>query len=757
MAMRPITGGGARGFNQVRPGPRRPASSDAQSTYRKGTARSNWMTAAKWSAASLLTQTACTGGDAALYVGAASVVVGSLFFGYLKYFEKYTLYGRFTVSKTKQELYGNFAALIEAGRWRHVKKVHGMTVRAFKKDPQTAQYIHAALAERAHIVPTSHLGMWGRLGVATIGNNMPIFEELLRREAWGTIEGEWGEVETTVQHARDNFSRDACSAYSDALVRFDHEQPGSIPDHVLRMAACMNQNIDSMVGAYTVLLLRGADEEAAAVRLHANQKWTPEAQQALRLPYACDIRLFERAVRKKDWNTVGHAFACVTDPFHFPVDEMKDVVARYADTTMPTEIFIAAATVYHGSIFDRKSFVGLLVDHGKRDAVERILGVESLDPKMRRGVLKEIASYPSIIEAYVRERNWRVVGGALAQVPSYSPHRAVLMGVIASHADEDMPTEVLVAAASLNGHDERLGFFGKLITEANWNPLRRIIGSNTAELGNYISWSLRDALENNPSAVPADILALTIRMKREETSGYELNGLLDHLQRRGAWQEVKGIFEQPGEHLTIEARSHLKRHVALWADNFGVPDDVLVAAAKMPSDMESTARVFEVLGMRGAHGRMQEVLDYAREHFDEATNAELLRVSRQYSARTSSNDGYSRDSGGYRSGGHGGFGGYDDFFRNLFGNAFRDISGLAGRARAKSHYDVLGVGRDATPDQVKRAYRKLAVLNHPDRVDQDDEAALKAAAQKFQEISDAYEVLSDSEKRQMYDLLGFLP
>jgi molecular chaperone DnaJ len=64
------------------------------------------------------------------------------------------------------------------------------------------------------------------------------------------------------------------------------------------------------------------------------------------------------------------------------------------------------------------------------------------------------------------------------------------------------------------------------------------------------------------------------------------------------------------------------------------------------------------------------------------------------------------------------------------------------------YYEVLGVGRDATADQIKKAYRKLAMKYHPDVADTPD------AAEKFKEIGEAYEVLHDPNKRSMYDRGG---
>ena len=64
------------------------------------------------------------------------------------------------------------------------------------------------------------------------------------------------------------------------------------------------------------------------------------------------------------------------------------------------------------------------------------------------------------------------------------------------------------------------------------------------------------------------------------------------------------------------------------------------------------------------------------------------------------------------------------------------------------YYEVLGVPRDATAEQIKKAYRKLAMKYHPDVADEPD------AAEKFKEIGEAYEVLHDPNKRAMYDRGG---
>jgi molecular chaperone DnaJ len=69
----------------------------------------------------------------------------------------------------------------------------------------------------------------------------------------------------------------------------------------------------------------------------------------------------------------------------------------------------------------------------------------------------------------------------------------------------------------------------------------------------------------------------------------------------------------------------------------------------------------------------------------------------------------------------------------------------------RDYYDVLGVGRNAGQGEVKKAYRRLALKYHPDRVAPE---AKKDAEEKFKEISEAYEVLSDSQRRATYDQYG---
>jgi len=67
----------------------------------------------------------------------------------------------------------------------------------------------------------------------------------------------------------------------------------------------------------------------------------------------------------------------------------------------------------------------------------------------------------------------------------------------------------------------------------------------------------------------------------------------------------------------------------------------------------------------------------------------------------------------------------------------------------RDYYEVLGVNRSASPEEIKRAYRKVALQHHPDKNPGD-----KTAEEKFKEASNAYDVLSDPEKRKIYDIRG---
>ncbi|MEP6607714.1 MAG: molecular chaperone DnaJ [Burkholderiaceae bacterium] len=73
----------------------------------------------------------------------------------------------------------------------------------------------------------------------------------------------------------------------------------------------------------------------------------------------------------------------------------------------------------------------------------------------------------------------------------------------------------------------------------------------------------------------------------------------------------------------------------------------------------------------------------------------------------------------------------------------------------RDYYDVLGVGRDASDEDIKKAYRKLAMKHHPDRnQSKGDDKSTKASEEKFKEAKEAYEMLSDPQKKAAYDRFG---
>lgn len=76
-------------------------------------------------------------------------------------------------------------------------------------------------------------------------------------------------------------------------------------------------------------------------------------------------------------------------------------------------------------------------------------------------------------------------------------------------------------------------------------------------------------------------------------------------------------------------------------------------------------------------------------------------------------------------------------------------------ANKRDYYEVLGVSKNATDDELKKAYRKLAIKYHPDRQQGKTDDEKKDAEEKFKEAAEAYDVLSNKEKRERYDRFGF--
>ena len=81
----------------------------------------------------------------------------------------------------------------------------------------------------------------------------------------------------------------------------------------------------------------------------------------------------------------------------------------------------------------------------------------------------------------------------------------------------------------------------------------------------------------------------------------------------------------------------------------------------------------------------------------------------------------------------------------------REAKRLLKVSKRKDLYKILGIERSASGDDIKRAYRKLALKHHPDRHSQADPEVREEEEKKFKEVSSAYSVLSDPRKKGRYD------
>merc|ERR1712203_591448 len=73
------------------------------------------------------------------------------------------------------------------------------------------------------------------------------------------------------------------------------------------------------------------------------------------------------------------------------------------------------------------------------------------------------------------------------------------------------------------------------------------------------------------------------------------------------------------------------------------------------------------------------------------------------------------------------------------------------KSKRKDYYKILGVEKSANDDEIKKAYRKRAMVHHPDRHSSASEDEKKDHETKFKEVGEAYAILSDEKKRRMYD------
>lgn len=82
-------------------------------------------------------------------------------------------------------------------------------------------------------------------------------------------------------------------------------------------------------------------------------------------------------------------------------------------------------------------------------------------------------------------------------------------------------------------------------------------------------------------------------------------------------------------------------------------------------------------------------------------------------------------------------------------DTIRQCQARAKQAKKKDYYKILGVARDATSSQIKKAYREQALIYHPDKSKGTTEEEKVKFDQKFKDISEAYSILSDPKKKEL--------
>lgn len=84
-------------------------------------------------------------------------------------------------------------------------------------------------------------------------------------------------------------------------------------------------------------------------------------------------------------------------------------------------------------------------------------------------------------------------------------------------------------------------------------------------------------------------------------------------------------------------------------------------------------------------------------------------------------------------------------------NALKDAKLQLKKSKRKDYYKVLGILKNASDDEIKKAYRKRALVHHPDRHSSSSDDEKKLQEMKFKEVGEAYAVLSDPVKKSRYD------